>query len=88
MRISFVCKSIGLSLQVFYKEVVAKCLLVFGSGLIIPILMHNYLPVGILSSLVTCVVACITFTALVLLFGFNKNDRDKIKQMVLSKIKR
>lgn len=51
-------------------------------------LMHNYLPVGILSSLVTCVVACITFTALALQFGFNKNDRDKIQQMVLSKIKR
>lgn len=88
VRISFVCKSIGLSLQVFYKDVVAKCLLVFGSGLIIPMFMHNYLPLGILSSLVTCVVSGITFTALALQFGFNKNDRDKIKQMIFRKIKR
>ena len=88
VRIWFVCTSIGLSLARFYREVVCKCLLVLALGLIVPMLMHLYLPEGIFSAFSTCAIGCVVYMAIALRFGFNGQDRNKIINIITKKIRK
>ena len=87
VRIQFVCKSIGLRLGYFYKEVIAKCLLVLILGSIVPLLLHICTPENVLSSIVTCLVGNVIYSFMVIQFGFSRQDRDKILQLIIKKIK-
>ena len=87
VRIWFVCRSISLSLTRFYTEVVARCLVVFAMGLVVPLIMHNCLPQSVVISFTTCIVSCISFTAIALQFGLNKGDRERILRIVKNKLK-
>lgn len=87
VRIQFVCKSIDLPLARFYKEVIARCLLILALGSIVPLLMHNLLIPSVGSSIIICMSFALVFVPTVMIVGFKKSDRNKILQIISSKIK-
>lgn len=87
VRINFVCKAIGLQLERFYKDVIARCLLVLVMGMAVPLFVHVSFSQSIWSSLITILLFALAFIAILMTIGFKKSDRNKILQIVSNKIK-
>lgn len=86
VRIWFVCRSIGLGLSRFYREVVLRCLLVLILSAPIPILLHNIFISSFATAFGNCVIACCCVSVSALYCGFNRKDRKRIQQIIMTKL--
>lgn len=86
-RISFVCNSIKIPKIVFLKEVILPCIYVTVLAMSIPLLIHIYLNVSVLSSIIVCVISGLTSIAFIYMIGLQKDERMLLKKQVYKMFK-
>lgn len=87
IRIWFVCRSVNLTLMRFYGAIVLPCILFLGVAAAVPLLLHLYLPCGVASSIIVCIVSVVSVISSTLFIAFSSNERHAIFQMITKKIK-
>ena len=86
VRTIWVSRSVNFSLVGFFRDVIFRCLFACSVASVIPIILHNFLPQGVVTSIIICTL-CIVFMAISSLYiGFNKQERVAIVGLIKKKI--
>lgn len=88
VRVTFVCRSIGLSLRLFFNDVLFRCLMVTVVALVIPLFLHVYLVPSLGSMVLICFVCVVAVMLSALLLGLTQQERIVILSNLKNKIKR
>lgn len=78
VRAWFVCNSLQLSKKRLFSEVVFRCSLVIFTGSIIPTLLHMYLPVSLVSTIIICIVGMVSITISSLFIALTPHERQVV----------
>lgn len=87
VRLFIVSWLVGLSSYSFLRAVVAPVLIVICISVSVSLLIKNNLPSGYLYSIITMFFTAISSSIAMYFFGLNQIWRDKVKNIVISKIK-
>ena len=87
VRAWFVCNSLNLSKRRLFSEVVLRCSLVFLIGSVLPVLLHFYLPVSLVSSIIICIVGMVSVAIVSLLIALASHERQVVHAYVEKIIK-
>ena len=75
-------KQMGLSVIAFIKQVGIKVLMILILSSLIPIVLHHYMPMGILRFVTVLCVGSIFTISFIYLLGINKSEREIVKQQI------
>lgn len=78
VRAWFVCNSLNLSKRRLFSEVVLRCFLVLLIGSVLPVLLHFYLPVSLVSSIIICIVGMGSVAIASLLIALTPHERQVV----------
>lgn len=85
VRIWFVCRSINMSLDFFFKHVIIRCFLVFVLSATMPTLLHVVLNPSIYATIMIGFVSCLGVITSTLYVALTKPERKVIFQLLSSK---
>ena len=88
VRIWFVCRAIELSLLIFYRKVILRCMLSIILATALPLYMHIQLSPNIIHSLCICMTSGLMLMFFALFISFNKDERAKLFYFIRNKIKK
>ena len=87
IRVFFVCRGIDMSLRVFAREVVMKCVVVLVVSSTLPILLHLSLSPSIITTLIVGMVSVVSVIISTLYIALTYSERKAILKPILSRIK-
>lgn len=86
VRVSFLNKSVQLSILGFLNFVLLRALFIAVAAAIIPIILHTYFNPGILNTLIVCGTSVLCVSVSFFLIGLRPNEKKKVIQIVQNKI--
>ena len=87
IRIAFVCRGINMSVRIFVRDVVAKCVAVFVASSALPVLLHVSLSPSIITTLIVGVASVICVVVSTLYIALTASERKAILKPILSRKK-
>lgn len=88
VRTWFVCKTIHLSLSLFYREVIIRCYLSIGIAFVLPYIIHYSLAESIFRTFLVSLTFCILLIITTLYIALNYQEKNAIIQLVRKKMKK
>lgn len=88
VRTWFVCRSIGMSQFFFYREAVMRSFFSIGVALIIPVLMHLYMPDNYTRTILVCIVSLFLSGITAFFIGLSASERTIMLTTIKNRIRR
>lgn len=88
IRVTYVCKSVKLSIIRYFKDVIVRCIIVMCLSLIIPTILHNILAPTFLSTLIIVLSSSVSVIIMTMYIALTKKERMAVLKPIISKIKR
>lgn len=87
IRVVFVCRGISMSMSLFVRDVVAKCIVVLFASSILPVLLHISLQPSVITTLIVGVASVLCVVASTLYIALTASERKAILKPILSRKK-
>lgn len=82
LRALFVCNSLHLSKRLLFSEVAVRCSLVLLISSVLPTLLHLYLPVSLITSIIICIAGMLSVTITSLFIALTPHEREVVYSYV------
>lgn len=86
IRIWFVCRSTNLSILLFIKNVITRCLFVLVFSSVIPSILHVLLAPSILTTIIVVCMSCFSVIITTLYIGLTNNEREAVIKPIIKRI--
>ena len=87
IRILFVCHSVNLSVNLFFRSVLLRCIFVFVVSSVLPCIIHFMLKPSILTTIVVAGTSAMSVVVTTLYIALTRSERKAILKPILYKIK-